>query len=177
MKKTLFIILLVLSTLLVFETGYLVGLREKANMRLGLAGYRKPYLPMARIQEKWDFFRKMPPPVKRGFATTMTSVDTEKSYTITMSLAGIPKEAINIEVRGNRMMISAFQKKESGLNKKGSCRQEFSSNSYLQLITLPENINVKGIIAEYNKGILMITIPKDVGTKENSQAVIKIKIK
>jgi HSP20 family protein len=111
------------------------------------------------------------------FATAMTTKENEQSYTVNISLPGVDKKAISVEVSGRQMIIQARQKNEYSLDKGGFHKEEMSATNFIQTITLPEVANSQNIKAEYNWEVLTITIPKEKKATPILTTKIKVPIK
>jgi HSP20 family molecular chaperone IbpA len=113
---------------------------------------------MVRMQE--DPGRLHPIPFPK-----IVSRETEKVRVITMSLAGVTKDRISIEAKKGYLTIEVRQAKAN------------STTNFVQIINLPQGIKTSAITAEYNKGLLTITMPKDKKAKKPQAATIVIPVK
>ena len=92
--------------------------------------------------------------------------ETDQNFTIELLAPGMTKGDFKVEVDKNQLTISAEKKSESEENSDNYHRREFSFQSLRRTFTLPENIvEDEKINAQYNEGILYVTIPK----KEEAQ--------
>ncbi|MFA5345776.1 MAG: Hsp20/alpha crystallin family protein [Candidatus Omnitrophota bacterium] len=172
-NKTLLIILAALCALLIFETGYLVGIGEQRRMFRNL---RSRYIyPPQPFNPNWDFPRiqREKFPVQAGkesfFVTTMTSKDTDQAKIITVKLPGVDKKDISVEVNGIYLAVQAKQKREAGINRDDFSAQTLNSSGFVQAIALGDNADTQHIQAEFNKETLTITIPKDKRSKPSEK--------
>ena len=81
----------------------------------------------------------------------------EDEYLVAIELSGVDKEEIQLEVSENRLCIKAEKRERK--EKKGEEVYSFSS-SFARSVSLPENVKINEISAEYRDGVLMIRIPK-----------------
>lgn len=202
-NKILIIILVVLCALLVFESGYLAGLGQAVKRcRLSANQYRgalsteqvyggdwEPLREMSAMQESMkrmfdDNFsgaKQVAGPAKgkreRSFVTTMTSGENTQAYIITISLPGMDKEDINIEIKGRLLTVQAKLNRETRVNKEDFHAEELSAANFAQIVTLPDDANISQISTDYYKGTLTISIPKNKEIKPTVPAVIKIPVK
>jgi len=87
-------------------------------------------------------------------------------YVIKVDIPGMEKSKIDIEVKGNSLVISGEKDKEVESSKDGRFfRKERSFGSFVRMITLPPDAETDKINARYNKGVLTITIPKTTSNK------------
>jgi HSP20 family protein len=116
--------------------------------------------------------------------TMRVAVDVEeddKAYTIKADTPGIPKDALKIKVMDGTLTISgerSEEKREEGeTGKEGGkapLRYERSYGSFTRSFGLPANVDVEGIRAEAQDGVLTVTIPK-VPEQEPKAKEIEIK--
>jgi HSP20 family protein len=88
--------------------------------------------------------------------------EAEDHFDLELSVPGFKKDDINIEVNENILTISSTVETSSeDKDEKGNyTRREFSRSSFKRSFTLPETINEDGINANYEDGILTLTLPK-----------------
>ena len=98
------------------------------------------------------------------FDDDFTVMPSEKEFQIEIAAPGMTKEDFSVRIDNDDELVIGLEKKNKKEEKdeKGTSylRREFSYTSYHQSFTLPENINLDGIHAEINNGILHITLPK-----------------
>jgi len=98
---------------------------------------------------------------------TITAQNNEKAYILIMPAPGLSKEDINLEVNGKFLKISGVKKYKNNVkDNKGNAIEESNVGSFMQVVTLPEDVIVKEITSEYKEGVLTVNLPK-------KQAVIK----
>jgi HSP20 family protein len=96
------------------------------------------------------------------------------NFSIEVSAPGLKKENFKIEAENGVLRISCEHKEEANEEGKTFTRREFRYGSFSRSFTLPENVNVEGIGARYENGILSIEIPKK--ELEQKQTVKEVKI-
>lgn len=109
-----------------------------------------------------DFFGNNPPrPGQRSLPAVNISED-DKNYMVDVVSPGFKKEDFKIKVDGDILTISAETKQETaeGGNNKEYSRREYTYSSFTRSFQLPDNAKDDSISANYNDGILKITIPK-----------------
>lgn len=99
--------------------------------------------------------------------------DNEKDFVIEVAAPGVKKDEFNIKVENNVLSISREVNEEKEEKNDTYTRKEFSYQSFSRSFTLPKIVNVDDIKADYNEGILLITLPK----KEDAVLSREIKIK
>ena len=99
------------------------------------------------------------------FNPDMDIRENKDSYVITMDVPGMDKSKIDIEVKGNSLVVSGERKEETEENtQKGKnifYKKERSFGYFSRVIPLPDDAKKDEIKADYKKGVLRIVIPKD----------------
>ena len=126
-----------------------------------------------------DFFRDdFPVSFRNGLTQKSPAVniaETEDSYRIEVAAPGLNKGDFEVKVEQDLLTISA--KKQANKEDQGEkyTRREFSYFEFTRNFHLPEAVNPEGIVANYENGILHITMAKKEEAKP--QPVKKIEIK
>lgn len=105
-------------------------------------------------------------------AVNISESDTE--FTLEFSAPGFSKENFSVGLENNLLTVSGEFKKEESTSNKNYSRREFTMGSFKRSFNLPENVNLDGITASYNNGILTVTIPKVIEVPENKVKQIAI---
>ena len=94
----------------------------------------------------------------------MDVTETDKAYRVTIDMPGIKKEDIDVSVEGNQVSVSAEVKREqSSDNEKEVYSERYTGKAY-RAFTLPSEVDSSGAEARYDGGVLILTLPKKVGT-------------
>lgn len=119
--------------------------------------------------EEWDslFSRPYHPSFYTARSVAQIS-ENEKAYIISIDMPGVEKKDINLEVAGNRIMVSG-ERKDERKTKETSAR---SYSSYQQSFSLPDDADLSKIQALSENGVLKITVPKT-GKKVSKKIEIK----
>lgn len=90
--------------------------------------------------------------------------ETDKDYTVRAEIPGVKKEDIKVDVRGNRVSISAETRRESE-QKEGSrvIRSELYYGQMSRSFTLEQDVDDTKAEARYADGVLQLTLPKKMG--------------
>ncbi len=86
--------------------------------------------------------------------------ESEDSYIVEMSIPGIPKEKIEINITKNTLSVKGNVEQEEETKEKTVKRREFKSQSFERSFRLPKNIDLDKIKANHKEGILSIEISK-----------------
>lgn len=86
----------------------------------------------------------------------------DTQYTVTVELPGVDEKDIAVEVDRDTLTVSGEKKRETetGNDGKGAYRMERSYGSFHRSLVLPEDTNVDGIKAGFDKGVLTVMIPR-----------------
>lgn len=108
-----------------------------------------------------------------NFLPSADIAEDEKGYYLHLSLPGVNKEEVKIELNEGVLSISGekqFKKEENG---KKYHTVESAYGAFKRSFKLPEDANAEAIDAEYKDGILNITILKKEGKAVKSTIQIK----
>ena len=125
-----------------------------------------------------DFFRPDWNGGIQNFNSTLPAVnikENETSYKIEFYAPGYKKEDFNIEVDGKTLIISSKKQFENENNNEKYSLKEFSYSSFKRTFNLPEHLDFEGIEANYENGVLIISLPKLEEALHKSRRLIEIK--
>jgi len=77
---------------------------------------------------------------------------TNESYSIDIAAPGLPKDAVNVVVKGDILTVSSEVNKEDNGN--------YFCSSFKKSWTLPEDVSVDNINASFNNGVFNVSIPR-----------------
>lgn len=97
--------------------------------------------------------------------------ENEDHYFLTVEVAGIPKDLIQIEAIDNQLVISGERKVEDKKQENGLLYSERQYGKFQRSFGLPKGIETEKIEANFQDGVLRILIPKAEAAKSR-----KIKI-
>lgn len=90
--------------------------------------------------------------------------DTDAAYIIKMALPGVKKDDVKVSLEGNLLVVSSeVENTEEEKNKKYS-RKEYSYSAFNRSFSLPENVDVNTINANFENGELILSLPKKVNS-------------
>ena len=121
-----------------------------------------------------DLVGDFEPPVRMANIKT-NIVEEETSYSIELVAPGFDKDAFKVALEENQLKISAEFKNESENKEVKYTRKEFVNRSFEKTFTLPEDVKIDDIDAEYNAGILYVSLPKDMEEKARLMRSIEVK--
>jgi HSP20 family protein len=83
----------------------------------------------------------------------------EKDFLIEMAVPGYSKADFNLELDENRLVVS-LDKQDQEQQSSGYLMREFGFNSFSRSFRLSNKIDKENISAQYENGMLQITVPK-----------------
>ena len=120
------------------------------------------YDPFRMLDEmERSFFGGNAHPTVSTFRTDVT--DTGDAFVLDAELPGFKKEDIKIDVENDCLTISAERKLDEEEKQKNFIKRERYYGSFSRSFDV-SGVNVDGIEAAYNDGILKLTMPKKVET-------------
>lgn len=104
--------------------------------------------------------------IKNKFSNTelfpaINVVENERNFEIEAAIPGFKKNEIHVDIENGVLKISGETEREMEEKDKNFTRKEFSSSSFSQSFTLPENADSEAIQARYENGILRLTLSKN----------------
>ncbi|HHV13770.1 MAG TPA: Hsp20/alpha crystallin family protein [Clostridiales bacterium] len=97
-------------------------------------------------------------------------IDKGDSYLLEAELPGFQKEDIRIDLDKDTLTITAAHNEEKREKKDNYVRQERRYSSYCRSFHIP-GIKKENISAEYNNGVLGITLPKEQAVIEEAKRI------
>lgn len=83
----------------------------------------------------------------------------DKKYHLSIALAGVNPNDIQLNIQGNTLTVSGEHKSENEKKDANYLQREFSYDQFERTIELPEIVDAQGLTAQYNNGLLEITAP------------------
>ena len=86
--------------------------------------------------------------------------DTEDDVVVKASLPGVKPEDIDISVTGDHLTLKAETKQETEEKGQNWYRRERRAGSYVRQFQLPTEVQADKAVAEFEHGVLKLTLPK-----------------
>jgi HSP20 family protein len=96
----------------------------------------------------------------RPWAPPVDISETENELTLKADIPGVKLEDVSIEVENGTLSISGSRTFENEATKGGYHRQERSFGAFRRAFVLPETVDLEKVGAEYNNGVLTVSLPK-----------------
>lgn len=109
----------------------------------------------------------------KGDVPSVNIIENEKDFVIEFAAPGVKKEDFKINLDNQVLTVSREAEEEKEDKKENYTRREFVYKSFSRSFTLPKSVKFDEIAADYNEGILIITLPKK---KEEAKLTREIKI-
>jgi HSP20 family protein len=107
-----------------------------------------------------------------GLAVDM--YETDENVVVKTSVPGIKAEDIDITITGDTLTIKGETKAEEKVEKANYIRQERRYGAFSRSVTLPTSIVAEEAKAEFENGVLTLTLPK---AEEVKPKTIQVKTK
>ena len=86
--------------------------------------------------------------------------ENDDAYVVNAELPGVKKEDIHVEIEGGLVTIKAEVKQEDSSEDERMLRRERYVGSVARRFELPVEVNLETAGADYNDGVLVLTLPK-----------------
>ena len=133
---------------------------------------------MARFMSRWEPLRDLmslqnemsrlvdalqPGDLSNGdgtWAPVLDLVEQDDSFLIEVDLPGVRSEDVDVTLDQNLLTVRGERKTSSIVTEDNVRRSERRYGSFLRTISLPSHVDAEGIQAEFEDGVLRITVPK-----------------
>jgi len=106
----------------------------------------------------------------------MDIYETEKEVVAKVEMPGVEADDIDVEVTEDVLKIEAKSEQKNEEKEKGYYRKEIISGFYRRMVPLPAEVKGEKAAADYEGGVLTVTIPK-AEPREKKEKVNKVKVK
>jgi len=86
--------------------------------------------------------------------------ETKDAYLLDLNAPGLNKEDIKVNAENGLLTISFEKKEETQSEDVKTIKREFTHESFKRSFSLDDKIDVDGIQAKYENGVLKLTLPK-----------------
>jgi HSP20 family protein len=107
----------------------------------------------------------------RRFAPATDLAESDTHYLVRLDLPGVSEDDINVELDGNVLSISGQREAQSGSRTGGYHHYERTSGAFRRSVRLPEGVDAEAITANFDRGVLEVTVPKPVSATPRKVAV------
>jgi len=124
--------------------------------------FDRPFLPAV--------WRRIPT-VEMGWAPAIEVFEKEDKFVVKAELPGMKEEDIDISVVGDTLTVKGERKAESEVKEEDYYCCERSYGNFSRSIAVPSNVDAKKIEANYEDGVLEVSLPKAPEVKPKKIAV------
>ena len=96
----------------------------------------------------------------RPWAPPVDIFETDNELVLKADLPDVKMQDIDIQIENGTLTLKGERKFEKDEKNKGFHRIERSYGSFVRYFTLPETVNTENVQAEYQNGVLVVTLPK-----------------
>jgi len=126
------------------------------------------------------FGRSMLPPIWRhlpaeqiSWAPNIDVFEKGDKLVVKAEIPGMKEDDINVSVEGNMLIIRGEKKTESEVKEEEYYRCERSYGSFFRSVALPSTVDASKVEADYEDGVLEVTLPKKPEVKPKKVTVKK----
>ncbi|QUS60525.1 Hsp20/alpha crystallin family protein [Synechocystis sp. PCC 7339] len=113
------------------------------------------------------------PSERQGFNPKAELTETEEAYVLKLELPGISPDNLDIQATRDAVTVSGDRQDTHSTEKDGVRRTEFRYGSFHRVIPVPGAIQNSEVKANYDAGILTLTLPK---VEEAKNKVVKVQL-
>jgi len=111
------------------------------------------------------------PTMEMGWAPAIDVFEKDDRFVVKAELPGMEEKDIDVSVVGNRLIIKGEREAESEVEKEDYYYSERSYGSFSRSIDIPSDVDAKKIEANYEDGVLEVTLPKTPSVKPKKVSV------
>ena len=100
-----------------------------------------------------------------SFAPPVDVYEDEHQVTLSIEVPGIDEKDIDVRVENNVLTVHGERKFEKEQKEENFRRVERQYGSFTRTFTLPQTVDSEKVAANYDKGVLKITLPKKAEAK------------
>lgn len=123
----------------------------------------------------WRHHRVYTAPLVDKRAPPLDVADQGDRYELNVEMPGVPKDAVNIEVTPTGIEISAEHEETDEDSTKNWLRRERRCMSFYRALEFPEEVQPDDVDAEFQDGVLRVSLPKREPKKEHTPRKVKVK--
>jgi HSP20 family protein len=107
--------------------------------------------------------------VRDPYGVPVNIRETDKTYELELVAPGLEKEDFQLNFTNDVLTISFDHKEDSTVSRENQrwLRKEYRKQSFMRTFNVDETVDVDKAVARYEKGVLLVTLPK----KDHAQRV------
>ncbi len=125
-----------------------------------------PFRELAQLQDRVNrLFQETGPTREEGFPTSsfvppVDIYETEQNIVLKVEVPGVEQKDLDIRIENNTITIRGERKFEKEVNEENFHRVERRYGSFQRSFGLPNTVNTENVTADYDNGILKVTLAK-----------------
>lgn len=125
-----------------------------------------PFRNLASLQEQvnrlfeGNFSHDRDQPTLTGWAPSVDIYETENELVIKADLPEVAEKDIDVRVENSTLTVRGERKLDQKVKEENYLRMERPYGFFSRSFSLPNTVNTEQIQAQYNDGVLMVTLPK-----------------
>ena len=96
----------------------------------------------------------------RPWAPSVDIFETDNELVLKADVPGVELKDIDIRIENGTLLLKGERKFERDEKNKGFHRQERSYGSFVRYFTVPETVDTENVKADFQNGVLTVTLPK-----------------
>ena len=128
------------------------------NNKPGMMDVFNPHFVNRFLTDFWSQDEEMHSQIV-NFKPASEIIKTETGFIVNVSVPGVKKEDVKIELDGNLLVISGERKNTFEDNKQNVLRSEINYGRFSRSYTLTNDIDKGAITADFSDGMLQISLP------------------
>jgi HSP20 family protein len=96
----------------------------------------------------------------RRWMPAMDLIETADHFVLRADLPGLAEEDVTIEVEDRVLSVSGERRAEHDASEEGYHRVERAFGAFSRSLTLPDGVDANAVVANFDRGVLEIRIPK-----------------
>jgi HSP20 family protein len=108
---------------------------------------------------------------ERGWMPAVDVFEKDDKFIVKAELPGLKKEDIDVSVTDSTLQIKGEKKSESEVKEKDYYRSERSYGSFYRAVPLPARVNPDKIQADFEDGVLEVTLSKSAASRPKKVTV------
>jgi HSP20 family protein len=97
--------------------------------------------------------------------------ETDDELIVTEDVPELKRDDYTVEISGERLVVRGEQEQPSELHGRDDDHTERSYNAFMRILPLPRDVDAEHAQAQYNHGVLRVTLPKTAQAKSRSVKV------
>ncbi len=107
-----------------------------------------------------------------AYAPRMDVIQTENSFVAYLDLPGVAPDQVSIDMQEDQVIVSGDRSPVQLDENSRSHRAECPTGAFRRAIMLPKNVDKDAIDADYEHGVLRITMPKQADENKSRRIVV-----